>query len=84
LYIFNGLGNSHFFTITSNTAEILGIIDLGVLKNGNRAILFISEGDALDMRTNKVIYAYIDGRKVKVEGMQEVLYERYKEKYGQK
>jgi imidazolonepropionase-like amidohydrolase len=70
-------------TITSNTAEILGLIDLGILKDGYRATLFVSEGDALDMRTNKVIYAFIDGRKVKIDGMQEVLYERYKAKYGQ-
>jgi len=70
--------------ITSNTAEILGLTDLGVLKNGNRATLFVSEGDALDMRTNQVIHAFIDGRKVKIDGMQEVLHERYKEKYGQK
>jgi len=70
--------------ITSNTAEILGLVDLGVLKNGNRATLFVSEGDALDMRTNQVTHAFIDGRQVKINGMQEVLHERYKEKYGQK
>lgn len=70
--------------ITSNTAEILGLTDLGVLKNGNRATLFVSEGDALDMRTNQVTHAFIDGRQVKINGMQEVLHERYKEKYGQK
>ena len=71
-------------TVTSNTAEILGLPDLGILKNGNRATLFVSEGDALDMRTNIVIHAFIDGRKVKTDGMQEVLYGRYKTKYGQK
>lgn len=70
-------------TITSNTAKILGLTDLGVLKEGHRATLFVSEGDALDMRTNNVIHAFIDGRKVKIDGMQEILYERYKEKYGQ-
>ncbi|HNP19622.1 MAG TPA: amidohydrolase family protein [Fulvivirga sp.] len=71
-------------TITSNTAEILGVPDLGTLKIGYRATLFVSEGDALDMRTNKVSLAFIDGRNVKIDGMQEVLYERYKAKYGQK
>jgi imidazolonepropionase-like amidohydrolase len=70
--------------ITSNTAEILGLTDLGELKDGNRATLFVSEGDALDMRTNQVTHAFIDGRQVKINGMQEVLHERYKEKYGQK
>ncbi|MDH5365493.1 MAG: amidohydrolase family protein [Cyclobacteriaceae bacterium] len=70
-------------TITSNAAEILGLANLGVLKEGYRATLFVSEGDALDMRTNNVIHAFIDGRNVKTDGMQEILYERYKEKYGQ-
>ena len=70
--------------LTLSTAEILKLDGLGELKEGNRATLFVSEGDALDMRTNNVTHAYIDGRKVKVDGMQEVLYERYKEKYGQK
>lgn len=69
--------------ITSNTAEILGLSDLGVLKENNRATLFVSAGDALDMRTNNVKYAFIDGRMVKINGMQEVLFERYKEKYDQ-
>lgn len=70
-------------TITSNSAEILGMSDLGILKEGNRATLFVSDGDALDMRTNNLSHAFIDGRKVKINGMQEVLHERYKEKYGQ-
>lgn len=70
-------------TITSNTAEILGMSDLGILKEGNRATLFVSDGDALDMRTNNLSHAFIDGRKVKINGMQEVLHQRYKDKYGQ-
>jgi len=80
-----GLGKEEALkTITSNAAEILGLSDLGVLKEGYNATLFVSEGDALDMRTNNVIHAFIDGRKVETDGMQEVLFERYKEKYGQK
>lgn len=71
-------------TITSNTADILELTGLGSLKEGYRATLFVSEGDALDMRTNKVTNAFIDGRKVQIDGMQEVLYERYKKKYNQK
>lgn len=70
--------------LTSNTASILGLNDLGILKEGNRATLFVSEGDAFDMRTNNVLHAFIDGRKVITNGMQEVLYHRYKEKYNQK
>jgi len=41
--------------ITSNTARILGIADkVGTLEPGKHATLFVSAGDALDMRTNRV------------------------------
>ncbi len=67
--------------ITLNTAKILGIdANYGSLKAGKSATLFISEGDALDMRTNRVIDAYIDGRKVSLKSHQTELYDRYKEK----
>ena len=68
--------------ITSNTAKILGIDkDYGTLEEGKSATLFISEGDALDMRTNKLSHAFIDGRLVSLETHQTELYHRYDEKY---
>ena len=71
--------------ITSNTAKILGIdANYGTLEGGKSATLFISEGDALDMRTNKVTSAYIDGRLISLESHQTELYERYKEKFENK
>lgn len=71
--------------ITSNTAKILGIdTNYGTLEAGKSATLFISEGDALDMRTNKVTSAYIDGRLISLESHQTELYERYKEKFENK
>jgi imidazolonepropionase-like amidohydrolase len=70
--------------ITSNTAKILGIDDsLGTLEAGKDATLFISEGDALDMRTNKVSQAFIQGREISLESHQTALAKRYTEKYGQ-
>ena len=70
--------------ITSNTAKILGIdADYGTLTVGKSATLFISEGDALDMRTNLLIKAYIDGRDISLETHQTELWKRYAEKYGQ-
>jgi imidazolonepropionase-like amidohydrolase len=70
--------------ITSNTAKILGIDNLcGTLEVGKDATLFISEGDALDMRTNKLTEAYIQGRKIQLENHQTKLNTIYKEKYGQ-
>lgn len=68
--------------ITSNTAKILGIdADYGTLEVGKSATLFISEGDALDMRTNLLSHAYIDGRDVSLETHQTELWKRYMGKY---
>jgi hypothetical protein len=70
--------------ITLNTAKILGIDDrLGSLETGKDATLFISEGDALDMRTNKVSQAFIQGREISLESYQTQLAKRYTDKYGQ-
>ncbi len=69
-------------TITLNAAKILGIDDrLGSIEVGKDATLFISAGDAFDMRSNEVTRAYIDGRLVDLENHQEVNYKKYKEKY---
>jgi imidazolonepropionase-like amidohydrolase len=68
--------------ITSNTAKILGIdAKYGTLEAGKSATLFISEGDALDMKTNKLSHAFIDGRQISLESHQTELYERYKGKF---
>jgi hypothetical protein len=41
--------------------------------------LFLSAGDALDMRTNKISHAFIQGRDISLETHQSVLNKRYKE-----
>ncbi len=70
--------------ITRNAAEILGIADqFGTLEASKSATLFVSEGDALDMKTNKVTHAFIEGRSISLESRQDELYERYKEKYDE-
>ena len=69
--------------ITENPAKILGIDDMyGTLEEGKSATLFISEGDALDMRTNIIHHAFIDGRKLSLESHQTELWQRYSKKYG--
>ena len=71
--------------ITQNPAKILGIDqDYGTLEVGKSATLFISEGDALDMRTNKLSKAFIDGRDISLETHQTELRKRYMEKYNGK
>ncbi|EDP94516.1 amidohydrolase family protein [Kordia algicida OT-1] len=71
--------------ITSNTAKILGIDDrLGTLEVGKDATLFISEGDALDMRGNILTHAFIEGRELSLETHQTKLWKRYTKKYDGK
>lgn len=71
--------------VTSNTAKILGIDSIvGTLEPGKHATLFVSAGDALDMRTNVVEHAFIQGRKVNLDDRHKRLYKTYKEKYEQK
>lgn len=68
--------------ITSNSAKILGIDDkVGTIAVGKDATLFISEGDALDMRGNMISDAFIQGRKISLETHQTRLWKRYANKY---
>lgn len=68
--------------ITGNTAKILGIdTDYGTLEVGKSATLFISKGDALDMRGNRLTHAFIDGRNISLETHQTELWQRYLGKY---
>lgn len=70
--------------ITLNPAKILGIDkDYGSLEVGKSATLFISEGDALDMRGNILVDAYIDGRKVELHTRQQELNDRFAKKYAE-
>lgn len=69
--------------ITLNAAKALGIDDeVGSLAEGKRASLFISKGDALDMMTNDLTYAFIDGKTIQLNGEQQALYKRYSDKYS--
>lgn len=68
--------------ITLNTAKILGIDDFcGSIESGKDATLFISSGDALDMRTNDVEAAFIQGRELDLNNFQKQLYQKYSSKY---
>ena len=68
--------------ITSNIAKILGIDNiLGTIEVGKSATLFVSEGDALDMRGNQLTHAFIDGRAISLETHQTKLWKRYHNKY---
>tara|TARA_B110000238_G_scaffold189052_1_gene220712 strand:+ start:1237 stop:2568 length:1332 start_codon:yes stop_codon:yes gene_type:complete len=68
--------------ITLNNAKILGIDSfVGSLEVGKDATLFISEGDALEMKGNILTDAFIQGRKISLETHQTTLWKRYSNKY---
>lgn len=69
--------------MTSNTAKILGIIDrVGTIEEKKDATLFVSDGDVMDMKTNKVTWAFIQGKTIQLTNEQQGLYKTYSEKYG--
>ena len=66
-------------SITLNTAKILRIDHLvGSIENGKNATFFISSGDALDMRTNNVEQAFINGLSVDLNNHQKELFNKYR------
>lgn len=68
--------------ITLNTAIILGIDKtIGSIEKGKDATLFISTGDALDMKSNNVEMAFIQGRLIDIDNHQKKLYLKYSKKY---
>ena len=69
-------------SITLYTAQILGIADrTGSLEVGKEATLFISEGDALDMKTSILYKAFVQGREIQLTSIQTELYQKYMQKY---
>lgn len=74
-----GLNYEAAITMLSlNAAKIAGIDkQLGSLEIGKNATLFISKGDALDMRTNNVTHALINGKLVSLDTHQKRLYRKF-------
>ena len=79
-----GLGKEEALKlITSNNAKILGIDNItGTIMTGKDANILISKGDILDMKSSVIEYAFITGRMVKLDGKQQILYDRFKRKYS--
>ena len=69
--------------LTRNVAQILGIDDqCGSLERDKDATLFISSGDALDVMTNHLTHAFIQGRSIDLDNRQRELYRKFQTKYG--
>lgn len=70
-------------TITLNTAKVLGIDKTtGSLEMGKDATFFISSGDALDMRSNHVEKAFIQGRDINLDNLHKQLDKKFSDKYN--
>ncbi len=68
--------------LTASPAKIMGADQqVGTLEVGKQATLIVSEGDVLDMRTSKIIHAFIDGREINLSNKHEVLSEKFSKKY---
>ncbi len=78
-----GLTNEQAVAAVSyNAAKILGVDkQIGTIEGGKDASFFISAGDALDIRTNSVILAFISGKKLMLTNLQQELYKKYQNKY---
>ena len=70
--------------LTINPATMLGIADkVGTLEPGKDATLFVSEGNALDALTNKLLHAFIQGKKVDLTNRHTDLAKKYRTRYEQ-
>ena len=70
--------------ITLDAARVLGIDQrYGSLSIGKSATIFVSSGNALDMRTNNVTHAFIDGRQLDLDDHQKKLYRQYERRYAE-
>lgn len=68
--------------ITLNAAKIMGVSDkTGSIEVGKEANIIISSGDILDMSTNNVTDAFIQGRKINLDDKQKQLSDRYEQKF---
>lgn len=79
-----GLSKEQALTaITLNAAKILGIADkTGSIEKGKDANIIVSTGDILDIRTQNVTRAFIQGRAINLTDKHKQLAEKYMQKYG--
>ena len=62
---------------------LMGIDDtFGTLESGKSATLFISEGDALDITSNNIKVAFVNGNLIDLTNHQTELFEKFAKKLG--
>ncbi len=68
--------------VTLNPAQITGVdSQTGSIMLGKDATLLLTTGDLLDMKSNNVLKAYIQGRDINLDNVQHQLYLKYMRKY---
>lgn len=68
--------------LTDYPAQIFGLSQqIGTIEAGKQASFFVSGGDALDVTTNQVLFAWIEGRNLNLGNHQQELYRQYKTRY---
>lgn len=64
------------------SCEIMGIDkNYGSIEKGKSATLFVSDGNALDMRSNNLLLGMINGKLITLNNTQKALFEKYSKKY---
>jgi imidazolonepropionase-like amidohydrolase len=70
-------------SISLNACEIMGIDkEYGSIEVGKKATLFVSRGNALDMKSNDVTLILMNGNFIETTNFQTELYLKYKKKLG--
>jgi imidazolonepropionase-like amidohydrolase len=70
-------------SVTLNPAKMLGVDkSCGSLEAGKDATLIIAEGDLLDMKSNVISEAFIQGREIPMLNGQRMQYDKYRTKFG--
>jgi imidazolonepropionase-like amidohydrolase len=68
--------------VTMNAAKILGIDDrTGTLEKGKDANLVMSNGDILDIRSNHITLAIVQGRIIDLDNKQKRLHKKFMDRY---
>lgn len=70
-------------SITLSSAKIMGVDHLiGSIEKGKSASIVVSDGDILDIKTNNIVLAYINGKPIKLGNFQNDLQKKYSQKLG--
>lgn len=72
-------------SVSLSACEILGIDKkYGSIELGKSATLFVSNGSALDMKSNQITLIISNGKLVPTDNFQTKLFKKYQEKYSEK